>query len=72
MEEIQTKLIDALDSLLKEIHGDTHGRRLAKIMDLFVRLRALGEEYLQLYKTWCKDELLTKVIPEMLQFLFDE
>lgn len=72
VEEIQTKLIDSLENLLKETHGQTGGRRLAKIMDLFVRLRALGEEYLQLYKTLCKDKLLTKVIPEMLQFLFDE
>lgn len=72
VEEIQTKLIDMLDNLLKKTHGQTGGRRLAKIMDLFVRLRALGEEYLQLYKTLCKDKLLTKVIPEMLQFLFDE
>lgn len=72
VEEIQTKLTESLENLLKETHGQTGGRRLAKIMDLFVRLRALGEEYLQLYKTLCKDKLLTKVIPEMLQFLFDE
>ncbi|XP_062615638.1 nuclear receptor ROR-alpha A-like [Saccostrea cucullata] len=72
VEKIQTTLIETLGNLLEETHGNSGGRRLAKIMDLFIRLRALGEEYLQLYKNLCKDKFLIKVIPEMLQFLFDE
>ncbi|XP_062615631.1 nuclear receptor ROR-alpha B-like [Saccostrea cucullata] len=65
VEEIQHKLINVLELLLNETHKEESGIRLAKIMDLFVRLRDMHKEYYDMLEEMCKDDILTECIPEI-------
>ncbi|XP_061167125.1 nuclear receptor subfamily 1 group D member 2-like [Saccostrea echinata] len=65
VEEIQHKLIKVLEILLQESHKQESGVRLAKIMDLFVRLRDMHQEYHDVLEEMCKDDILTECIPEI-------
>ena len=72
VEKIQVSLLRLLESLLKERYGKDGGKQLSKIMDVFVKLRGLNEEFLMLYRKICQDKFLIEHLPELLQFLFDE
>ncbi|XP_062585820.1 nuclear receptor ROR-beta-like [Saccostrea cucullata] len=72
VEKIQVNLLKVLQYLLKERYGEGSGRQLAKIMDVFIKLRGLNEEFLMVYKKICQDKFLIEQLPELLQFLFDE
>lgn len=65
VEEIQNKMIKALVILLQDVHKQGSGRRLAKIMDMFVRLRDMNKEFYDLLEEICKDEFVTECIPEI-------
>ncbi|XP_056002632.1 vitamin D3 receptor-like isoform X2 [Ostrea edulis] len=72
VERIQTDLLEVLQYLLRERYREGCGRQLAKIMDVFVKLRGLNEEFLMVYQKICQDRFLIEQLPELLQFLFDE
>ncbi|XP_062621517.1 oxysterols receptor LXR-beta-like [Saccostrea cucullata] len=69
VENIQERLLDTLEFTIQMSHHENKGRRFAKIMDLFVRLRVIGDEYLELYKVICEDQCLKDTIPEFLIYL---
>ncbi|XP_061174547.1 oxysterols receptor LXR-beta-like [Saccostrea echinata] len=69
VENIQERLLDTLELTIQTSHHKDKGRRFAKIMDLFVRLRVIGDEYLELYKVICEDQCLKDTIPEFLIYL---
>ncbi|XP_061180642.1 nuclear receptor ROR-beta-like [Saccostrea echinata] len=72
VDKIQVNLLKVLQYLLKERYEEGSGRQLAKIMDVFIKLRGLNEEFLMVYKKICQDKFLIEQLPELLQFLFDE
>ncbi|XP_048736125.2 COUP transcription factor 2-like isoform X3 [Ostrea edulis] len=69
VENIQETLLDTLEYTINRSHHPNKGWRFAKLLDLFVRLRVIGDEYLELYKTICQDQCLKDNLPEFLMFL---
>lgn len=69
VENIQKQLLETLEFTLSKSHYENKGRRLAKLLDLFVRLRVIGDEYLELYKVICQDPIMRENLPEFLIYL---
>lgn len=69
VENIQKRLLETLELTLSKSHYENKGRRLAKLLDLFVRLRVIGDEYLELYKVICQDPIMRENLPEFLIYL---
>lgn len=69
VENIQKRLLETLEFTLSKSHHENKGRRLAKLLDLFVRLRVIGDEYLELYKVICQDPIMRENLPEFLIYL---
>lgn len=72
VENIQTCLLGVLQNMLRVRYQGASGRHLARIMDVFIKLRGLNEEFLMVYKKICQDRFIIQHLPELLQFLFDE
>lgn len=72
VEKIQTCLLGVLQNMLRVRYQGASGRHLARIMDVFIKLRGLNEEFLMVYKKICQDRFIIQHLPELLQFLFDE
>lgn len=69
VENIQKQLLETLGFTLSKSHHENKGLRLAKLLDLFVRLRVIGDEYLELYKVICQDPIMRENLPEFLIYL---
>ncbi|XP_033753277.1 nuclear receptor ROR-beta-like [Pecten maximus] len=72
VERIQLTLISYLRYVLKERYGQQEIHMFSKIMNMFSSFRVLTESYLKQHQELCKDKLLSKMFPEMLQFLFED
>nr|XP_022308454.1 nuclear receptor subfamily 1 group D member 2-like isoform X2 [Crassostrea virginica]XP_022308455.1 nuclear receptor subfamily 1 group D member 2-like isoform X2 [Crassostrea virginica] len=71
VEEIQMLFIDALQYLLKKRVANESGLHFSKIMNVFLKLREMNEEFLTFYKKMCEDPMIQKYMPELLNFLID-
>lgn len=71
VEEIQMLFIDALQYLLKKRLGNESGLHFSRIMNVFLKLREMNEEFLTFYKKMCEDPMIQKYMPELLNFLID-
>lgn len=69
MEQIQLVMVDYLRVILSEHHSAKELHFFTKIMDLFISMRDLTEIYMTEYETACKDELIAKELPLLLEFL---
>lgn len=69
VENIQKRLMETLELTISKSHPENKGRRLAKLLDLFVRLRVIGDEYLESYKVMCQDPCMRENLPEFLIYL---
>lgn len=72
VEKMQLEMAKYLRHLLKQHHGDKEILVFAKIIDMFVGIRELNNEYLTEFKKMCQDRVLVRTLPEMLEFLFDD
>lgn len=63
--------IDALQYLLKKRLGNKSGLHFSRIMNVFLKLREMNEEFLTFYKKMCEDPMIQKYMPELLNFLID-
>ena len=71
VEDIQMLFIDALQYLLKKRVANESGLHFSKIMNVFLKLREMNEEFLTFYKKMCEDPMIQKYMPELLNFLID-
>nr|XP_022294170.1 nuclear receptor ROR-beta-like [Crassostrea virginica] len=69
VEEIQNKLIKVLEVQLRKTYPQDGVQRLAKLLNVFVRLREYSKEFDNIMETMSKDDMLIECIPEMLFFL---
>ena len=70
VEEIQNKLIKVLEVQLRKTYPQDGVQRLAKLLNVFVRLREYSKEFDNILETMSKDDILIECIPEMLFFFW--
>ncbi|XP_061179873.1 nuclear receptor ROR-beta-like [Saccostrea echinata] len=71
VEKIQMLFIDAIQYLLNMRVKDDSGVHFSKIMNVFLKLREMNEEFLTFYKKMCEDPMIQKYMPELLHFLIE-
>ncbi|XP_062598281.1 probable nuclear hormone receptor HR3 isoform X2 [Saccostrea cucullata] len=71
VEKIQMLFIEAIQYLLKKRVKDEGGVHFSKIMNVFLKLREMNEEFLTFYKKMCEDPMIQKYMPELLHFLIE-
>lgn len=63
--------IEALQYLLNKRVKSESGLHFSKILNVFLKLREMNEEFLKFYKQMCEDPMIQQHMPELLHFLID-
>ncbi|XP_048756971.2 nuclear receptor ROR-alpha B-like [Ostrea edulis] len=71
VEKIQMLFIEALQYLLNKRVKSESGLHFSKILNVFLKLREMNEEFLKFYKQMCEDPMIQQHMPELLHFLID-
>lgn len=69
VDEIQLKVVQIFRSHLQRSRGVESSRFFTKIVDCFIAMRAVGDQYLKEYGVICQDKLVQKEAPIWLAYI---